>query len=437
MSVWLERRSETQGGAVRGFNSTSEDSEFQRDRARIIHSASFRSLQSKTQVLGLGESDFYRTRLTHSLEVAQVGSGICEWLRDQKPLSDYRDLIPSFSLIEAICLAHDIGHSPFGHGGEVAMNTMMRDHGGFEANGQTLRILARLGEYSPGSGLDLTRRTMLGTIKYPACYPDVCRYPANVDDNTTLNIDHWAPPKCIYDSERDVLNWLLEPFDQNDSQRFLSLDDTSSGHLRTRYKTFDTSIMELADDIAYGVHDLEDALALGLVERDAWQSQVEAVLIELDDNPVSATCDEYRRLLFSNSAKDRKHAISRLVGYFIKSITITDRGLFSHPQLRLQATMDPLPHRILLLIKDFVMSHVIYRPELQMLQYKGQRVVVRLFEIFEANPKRLLPHETYEQYCAIGHRAIADYLSGMTDVSAGKLYHKLLSPTSGSIFDRP
>ncbi|MFT5896920.1 MAG: dGTPase, partial [bacterium] len=176
MSVWLERRSELHNNPARGFNSTGEDSQFQRDRARIIHSASFRSLQSKTQVLGLGESDFYRTRLTHSLEVAQVGSGICEWLRDQKINAPHTNLIPSFSLIEAVCLAHDIGHSPFGHGGEVAMNTMMRDHGGFEANGQTLRILARLGEYSPSCGLDLTRRTMLGTIKYPAMYSEVCHY---------------------------------------------------------------------------------------------------------------------------------------------------------------------------------------------------------------------------------------------------------------------
>ena len=83
------------------------------------------------------------------------------------------------------------------------------------------------------------------------------------------------------------------------------------------------------------------------------------------------------------------------------------------------------------------MRHVIFRPELQMLQYKGQRVVITLFEIFEANPERLLPEAVYAQYRILGHRAIADYLSSMTDVSAGKLYHKLLSPTSGSIFDRP
>lgn len=436
MSIWLERRSGNEGYSKRGFNSTREDSQYQRDRARIIHSSSFRSLQSKTQVLGLGESDFYRTRLTHSLEVAQVGSGICEWLRDQKAYRDVAELIPSFSLIEAICLAHDIGHSPFGHGGEIAMNTMMREHGGFEANGQTLRILARLGEYSPESGLDLTRRTMLGTIKYPACYSQVCRYTENASE-TSLNIDHWAPPKCIYDNESDVLEWLLEPFDKNDKKLFLSLDTTRKGHAKSIYKGFDTSIMELADDIAYGVHDLEDALALGLVERDAWQTQVSQVLAAFEDNPVSSKIDEYTALLFSHSAKDRKHAISRLVGYFIKSIAIEQNELFTHPLLKLQATMNSLAYRILLLIKDFIMSHVIFRPELQMLQYKGQRVIVRLFEIFEANPERLLPAPVYQQYKNSGHRAIADYLSSMTDVSAGKLYHKLLSPTSGSIFDRP
>jgi len=315
------------------------------------------------------------------------------------------------------------------------MNTMMRDHGGFEANGQTLRILARLGEYSPDCGLDLTRRTMLGTIKYPAVYSDVCRYRPAQRENP-LNIDHWAPPKCIYDAEQDVLDWLLEPFSSDDRAHFLSLDTSGTGHARTHYKCLDTSIMELADDIAYGVHDLEDALALGLVDRDIWIQQVAEVIMKLAPNPINEDITQFNSLLFSAAAKDRKHAISRLVGYFIRSIGIEEQDEFEAPMLKLQARMEPMAYRILLLIKDFVMHHVILRPELQMLQYKGQRVVVTLFEIFAANPRRLLPVAVYEQYELAGYRAIADYLSSMTDVSAGKLYHKLLSPTSGSIFDR-
>lgn len=442
MSIWLERRSSGNSDKTRGFNSTRGDSQYQRDRARIIHSASFRSLQSKTQVLGLGESDFYRTRLTHSLEVAQIGSGICEWLRDQPDNAEREHLIPSFSLIEAICLAHDIGHSPFGHGGEVAMNTMMRDHGGFEANGQTLRIIAKLGEFSQSCGLDLTRRTMLGTIKYPAFYSDTARYNkpehanAKSADSQYLNIDHWSPPKCIYDAEREVLDWLLEPFTNADKDLFLSLTTPERGHRKTRFKPFDTSIMELADDIAYGVHDLEDALALGLVQQEAWIESVSNVIATMDDNPIKASLETYNRLLFSRSAKDRKHAISKLVGYFILHIHLRELDEFEDPMLGLQAKMEPDAYKILLLIKDFVMKHVILRPELQQLQYKGQQVMVRLFDIFAANPDRLLPVDVFKDFEEQGHRAIADYLCNMTDVSAGKLYHKLLSPTSGSIFDR-
>lgn len=446
---------------ARGFNSTSNDSQFQRDRARIIHCASFRSLQSKTQVLGLGESDFYRTRLTHSLEVAQIGSGICEWLRDQstglggehEPHGEAADevahWIPSFSLIEAICLAHDIGHSPFGHGGEVALNFMMKDHGGFEANGQTLRILARLGEYSPDCGLDLTRRTTLGTIKYPVFYTDTVNYAGDErqdqqtrvpNSDPRLNIDKWSPPKCLYDEERDVLSWMLEPFNKSDATRFVQIERRKLQHHRSVFKTFDTSIMELADDIAYGVHDLEDALALGLVNPERWRTCVAEAVLQMSPNPVRDQIDFYTTELFSSSNKQRKHAISKLVGYFIRNIFVDEDKDFEHPLLRNQARMQETAYEILLLLKNFVMQEVILRPELQTLQYKGQQVVIRLFEIFAENPQRLLPRDVYARFNSSGHednyRAIADFLCNMTDVSAGRLYHKLVNPAAGSIFDR-
>jgi len=195
--------------------------------------------------------------------------------------------------------------------------------------------------------------------------------------------------------------------------------------------------MELADDIAYGVHDLEDALALGFVDLHEWQAKVVEPILALNDGTIGPRIHDYTTKLFSASNKDRKHAISWLVSYFIRQIALDEDEGFEHELLRLQVKMEPTAYRILHLIKDFVMRHVIFKPELQMLQYKGQQVVVKLFEIFLANPERLLPVAVYAEYENHGPRAIADYLSAMTDVSAGKLYHKLLSPTAGSIFDRP
>ncbi|MFT5097159.1 MAG: dGTPase, partial [Psychrobacter okhotskensis] len=134
-------------------------SEWGRDLARLIHSSAFRRMQAKTQVLGLGESDFYRTRLTHSMEVAQIGTGILEVLKSK---NKYNEILPSSTLMQAICLSHDIGHPPFGHGGEVALNKCMLDYGGFEGNGQTLRILSKLEKYTEAHGINPTRRMMLG-----------------------------------------------------------------------------------------------------------------------------------------------------------------------------------------------------------------------------------------------------------------------------------
>lgn len=441
-SPWLARFSSSIENRQRGFNSTREDSEYQRDRARVIHSASFRALQSKTQVLGLGESDFYRTRLTHSLEVAQIGSGICEWLRDRLEDASTIAWIPSFSLIEAIGLAHDLGHSPYGHGGEVALNFMMRDHGGFEGNAQTLRILSKLGEFSKDSGLDLTRRTMLGTIKYPAFYSETANYRQSWSPGqSTHNISAWSPPKCIYDSDAHVLDWILAPFEPDDIAYLRQLDVRASGHNRPIHKTFDTSIMELADDIAYGVHDLEDACALKLVSRSLWEEEVAAFIGEFEDNAIKDELAFYGEALFSGVPSDRKHAISKLVGYLIKHITVEEQTDANHPLLSLQATMAPDAMAVLKKLKTFVMEQVILSPELQTLQFRGQQVIMFLFEVLAENPRSLLPTTVLTQYengatDSEKMRVIADYIASMTDVSAGKLHHRLSSPSAGSIFDR-
>ena len=179
---------------------------FQRDRARILHSAAFRRLQAKTQVLGAGLNDFYRTRLTHSLEASQLGTGIVAQLKIRQP--EFKDLFPSTSLMESLCLAHDIGHPPFGHGGEVALNYMMRDHGGFEGNAQTLRIVSKLEPYTLDYGMNLARRTLLGLLKYPVFISQTQaeQRALDVTNYRHLKAKDWHPAKGVYQQDSDILS---------------------------------------------------------------------------------------------------------------------------------------------------------------------------------------------------------------------------------------
>jgi dGTPase len=425
---------------------------YQRDRARVIHSASFRRLQAKTQIFGLSESDFYRTRLTHSMEVAQIGSGLVEQLitagyENATPEADYVRWLPSMYLIEAICLAHDLGHPPYGHGGEVALNYMMRHYGGFEGNAQTLRILARLGEYTPQNGLDLSRRATLGVMKYPALYSEVIQHndvyqhqllEPEVTDFRTLQMHRWNPPKSLYLEEKTVFDWVLAPFCDSDRRLFTELAPCEGGcHNRTRFKALDTTIMELADDIAYGIHDLEDAVAMKMVSRDLWQ-------VEVMQDPVFKQHplweDSLTDRLFSGSSRARKHAISNLVGIMIESVYVDENPLFEHPLLRYQARLSEGEAAVLELLKRFVFKNVITIPEVKGMEYKGQLIVLELFKSLRANPSTLLPTSTYVKYRDADseqaqQRVISDYIAGMTNTYASRLYAKLFTPTQGSVFD--
>lgn len=226
--------------------------EYQRDRARVIHSAAFRRLQAKTQVMGVGEGDFHRTRLTHSIEAAQIGEGLLDALRRQYPAdTDVHKWLPSKELLSGACLAHDLGHPPFGHGGEEALHRHMIDDGGFEGNGHTLRILTRLEKYRYGQGMNPTRRFLLAVLKYPAPY-------------SAFNpAERSKPLKCYFDSEAPIVDWALRaPFATEEVRKFTG---TRSSNGRPKHRTLDSSIMEFADDIAYGVHDLEDIIARRMV----------------------------------------------------------------------------------------------------------------------------------------------------------------------------
>ncbi|MEM6984975.1 MAG: anti-phage deoxyguanosine triphosphatase [Pseudomonadota bacterium] len=438
MASWLQRRSRLDTADHRPhFNAGSSDAQFQRDRARIVHAASFRALQSKTQVLGLGENDFYRTRLTHSLEVAQIGSGIVEHLHSVNRDDNIAAWLPTSGLMEAVCLAHDLGHPPFGHGGEVALNFAMLDHGGFEGNGQTLRILSRLGEFSEHCGIDVTRRTMLGVLKYPTTYEHVAHYAEPKPDSTPLNLQAWTPPKCVYNDETDVLDWIFDPFDATDRELLTATATRETGHRRTLNKSLDTSVMEIADDIAYGIHDLEDALALRLVTPECWHDDFAPALKALPPNPLNTDFDFYTEKLLSPSPHNRKHAISRLVHFLITSVQLERVEGFSHPLLANRAEMDDDAAPLLSLCKQFVFDKVIKRPEVLVHRHRGQQLMLHMFEVLSANPEDLLPRPVLEKYHHADNtpRVLCDYLSGLTDVSAVKLHRRLTLPGSGSVFD--
>lgn len=446
INVWDERR---------GSNNHREEeirTEAQRDLSRLIHSSPFRRLQSKTQVLGLGESDFYRTRLTHSMEVAQIGSGLLAKLKIKYKGKDEERFLPDNDLMQAICLAHDIGHPPFGHGGEVALNYCMLNYGGFEGNGQTLRILSKLDKYTKEHGLDPTRRLLLGVLKYPVNYSALMvkkvssQAPAG-GQNWLFKSSDFKPPKCYLDSEIDIVEFALSPFTEQDLKLFTSikLGKTESDHKKASYKALDTTIMDLADEISYSLHDLEDAISLGMVTRAMWIEHFSGhanLFTDCHGITFSGTYESVADSLFDESYR-RKECIGMLVHLMITSVELNVKGAaFECGMLKYNAVLpeavEALRLKIFMLVKDKVIKH----ENVQLLEFKGQKLIVELFSVLASDPCRFLPvstREVYERQISLsqqaGMRVICDYVSGMTDDYATKLYEKILIPRKGSIFD--
>lgn len=421
------------------------------DYARVIHSASFRRLQGKTQILNLGDSDFYRTRLTHSLEVAQIAGGLVRQLAQSHPEHSATAVLPERSQIHAIACCHDLGHPPFGHGGEVALNYCMRDSFGFEGNGQTLRLLARLENFSAGAGANLSRRSMLGVLKYPAPLSKLAnqairpKLQEGLSVLRTIDLAASTPPKGFLDCETDVVDWILTPLSDADRVAFKETEKRDEKHARTLHKSLDCSIMDLADDIAYGVHDLEDAIALRLVSAEKFRDLVRedhcASFIEARRQKApTESNDPYEAMvegLFDGS-DSRKHWISRIVGHLITAVEFEEIPIFSEPLLHWRVTLPAGQGTFLRALKDFVMAEVIKSPSVQHLEFKGQQMVVSVFEAMQSDPARLLPRDAYLRFNAADGdlRTISDFVAGMTDAYLLKTYERLYSPRMGSVFDR-
>ena len=434
--------------------------EYDRDEARLIHSAAFRRLQSKTQVLGLGESDFYRTRLTHSMEVAQIGRGIVQYLSKKEQFAEYHEYLPNTSLITAICLAHDIGHPPFGHGGEVALNYCMREHGGFEGNGQTLRILGKLDKYTGEHGLNPTRRMLLGVLKYPVAYSELVNEKA-YEQVPDKDAPYWLfeartqkPPKCYHDCDQEIVDFIFEGFDEKDVVKFKATQGQKDKHSKSSYKSLDCTIMNLADNISYSLHDFEDALSLGMVTQRHWREHFEGQQTLFNDLAKQLDRDDLNfdvitKALFHKESHCRKEAIGSLVNLMITNAIIEEnQSDCENPLLKLEVKLKPQIEELRKHIFDLVCEQVIFDENVQQLEFKGQKLVIELFQTLAKDPNRFLPKPTRERLKKAGEglkgarkksaqlRVICDFVSGMTDDYATKFYEKLFTPSKGSIFDR-
>lgn len=449
---WEARRS---GLTTR--RSQDERTAWERDRARVIHCASFRRLQAKTQVLGISEGDFHRTRLTHSMEVAQISGGLVQTLAKvaahDGTHAEIAGYLPDQALVESIAFCHDLGHPPFGHGGEIALNYMMRDSGGFEGNGQSLRILTRLESHTEGFGLDLTRRTLLGILKYPVMYETAVRKkdPLAPENYSLLRAGDWKPPKCFLGSESAVVEWLLEPFSHSDREKFTqtSPPEDQTKHAKSIYKALDTSIMELADDIAYGVHDLEDGIALGLITREHW-SKINGSLdgawaaqfglgthLLLEQELFGDAADVQKR---ADASAIRKRAIGAMVNALISSARPKRIGELSNPILAYNAELDPPARQFLDALKGLTSTHIVKLQSVQTLEYRGRYLVMSLFEAMTSDPIHLLNASyalAYQEASSESdkRRVICDYVAGMTDSYAARVYERLFVPGVGNVFE--
>jgi dGTPase len=374
-------------------------SAFERDRARVLHSAALRRLAATTQVVVPGESDFPRTRLTHSLECAQVGRGL------GKALGCDPDLV------ETACLAHDLGHPPFGHTGEAALAEIAADIGGFEGNAQSLRILTRLEPktFAPdgrSAGLNLTRAALDASCKYP--------WGREVNDRKF----------GVYDDDRDVFTWLRE--------------GAPDGR-----KCLEAQVMDWSDDIAYSVHDLEDAIHAGHLELAVLHDPTEhTALTKLaatrlpgsTPDDFAAALDRLTTLSFWPRSYDASHrslaalknATSQLIGRFCESAEDATRNQFGDAPLHGYDADLVVPRGARLEVEALkaVTARYVMESEPATTRYAQQRDVVReLVEALHARAPAGLDPIAREAWQAADDdagrlRAIIDYVASLTDPSA-------------------
>ena len=348
-------------------------SAFQRDRDRIVHSIAFRRLRHKTQVFVAPDGDHYRVRLTHSLEVAQIGRTIARALGLDEDLA------------EALCLAHDIGHPPFGHAGEDALSTALAAHGGFDHNAHTLRTLMRLeSPYCDHEGLNLSWEVLEGLAKH--------------------NGPVLAPP------------WALAELDA-----VCPLD-------LAQWPSLEAQVAALADDIAYDNHDIDDGLRAGFLVLDD--------LLTLD-----FVADQFRDVerRFPDAPQDRqlRELVRGQIGLMVNDMIAETQsrvqagGIESIAQVRSAgralAGFSPTMAEHERTLKAFLYARLYFHPEQRVTAERARAVVERLFAALLADPAQMPPgwHEALPEAEPARSRHVADFIAGMTDRYAIDTFHRL------------
>src|ERR1700722_620788 len=266
---------------------------FQTDRDRIIYSSAFRRLQAKTQVFLSGEFDFYRTRLTHSLEVAQIGRSISSFLRQTSPFLNESFFIDP-DLVEGICLTHDLGHSPFGHAGERTLHQLMKPFGGFEGNAQSLRIISET--IYPGldsrRGMNSSRAFIDGILKYKRLFRE----------------DLAAPNQFIYDEQEYLRIFALGE---------INLSEIGEPN---NFRSLECEIMDWADDTAYCLNDLVDSMNAGFLRFERVQGWAEC------QNLRGEQAQHAETVLSAIRERKAESRFSKKIGAFIRSCSLGERS---------------------------------------------------------------------------------------------------------------
>ncbi|HTX26379.1 MAG TPA: deoxyguanosinetriphosphate triphosphohydrolase [Streptosporangiaceae bacterium] len=387
-------------------------SDFERDRARVLHSAGLRRLAAKTQVVRAASADFPRTRLTHSLECAQIGRELG------------RELGCDPDLVDTACLAHDIGHSPFGHNGEFALDELAESCGGFEGNAQSLRLLTRLEPKVAGAGLNLTRATLDATLKYPWF---------SQGPGTKYG---------VYAEDAEVFDWIRRA--------------APPGR-----RCLEAQVMDWADDIAYSVHDLEDGFHAGLITFKNLNSLTERNVVSRTtattyvggDASVAELADVLDDLLALDIWPDSydggpdtvaalKHVTSELIGRFCvaaQQATLAAQGdaPLTHPNPLTRYAADLIvPRRQRLecaLLKGITAHYVMTRAGVIAAQARERELLAELALAVEWGAPRTLDPLLRPAWAAAGsdserRRVVIDQIASLTDTSAIAWHHRLCEP---------